>query len=83
MKSPSKKCDPVVSRTGIQWQNHDKHSGATSSDKDLDMLEENKMKVATGAKILIVDDEKDLVEMLVYNLGRKGYNTLRAYDGCW
>ena len=31
--------------------------------------------------ILIVDDEKTIVEMLVYNLQREGYNTLEAEDG--
>ena len=31
--------------------------------------------------ILIVDDEKTTVEMLVYNLQREGYNTLEAGDG--
>lgn len=39
------------------------------------------MKVAAEAKILIVDDEKDLVDMLAYNLGKKGYKTIKAYDG--
>lgn len=33
------------------------------------------------AKILIADDEKDLVEMLSYNLQKKGYKTINAYDG--
>lgn len=32
-------------------------------------------------KILIVDDEKDIVKMLGYNLGKEGYRTLLAYDG--
>jgi DNA-binding response OmpR family regulator len=32
-------------------------------------------------KILIVDDERDIVEMLAYNLGRNGYTTLLAYNG--
>ena len=32
-------------------------------------------------KILIVDDERDLVEMLAYNLGKKGYHILTAYNG--
>lgn len=32
-------------------------------------------------KILIVDDEKDLVEMLAYQLDRRGYQTLKAFDG--
>lgn len=32
-------------------------------------------------KILIADDERDLVEMLAYNLKRKGYQTVPAYDG--
>ena len=31
--------------------------------------------------ILIVDDEKTIVDMLVYNLQKEGYNTLEANDG--
>lgn len=31
--------------------------------------------------ILIVDDEKTIVDMLVYNLQKEGYNTLEASDG--
>ena len=31
--------------------------------------------------ILIVDDERTIVDMLVYNLQREGYNTLEAEDG--
>ena len=31
--------------------------------------------------ILIVDDEKPIVEILMYNLQREGYNTLEANDG--
>lgn len=49
--------------------------------KDLCMVQEDEMKVTAGAKILIVDDEKDLVEMLAYNLGKNGYKTIKAYDG--
>ena len=30
--------------------------------------------------ILIVDDEKPIVEILVYNLQKEGYNTLEAND---
>ncbi len=33
------------------------------------------------AKILIAEDERDLVEMLAYNLEKKGYLTSRAYNG--
>ena len=33
------------------------------------------------AKILIVDDERDLVAMLAYNLGKKGYQISTAYNG--
>jgi signal transduction histidine kinase/predicted metal-dependent phosphoesterase TrpH len=33
------------------------------------------------ARILIADDERDLVEMLSYNLGKKGYQVLKSYDG--
>ncbi|OGP65788.1 MAG: hypothetical protein A2169_07055 [Deltaproteobacteria bacterium RBG_13_47_9] len=34
-----------------------------------------------GIKILIADDERDLVEMLTYNLGKKGCQIIKAYDG--
>ena len=32
-------------------------------------------------KLLIVDDEKPIVDILVYNLQKEGYNTLEANDG--
>jgi len=32
-------------------------------------------------KILVVDDEKDLVDLVVYNLEKAGFRTLQAYDG--
>jgi DNA-binding response OmpR family regulator len=32
-------------------------------------------------KVLIVDDEKDIVDLLAYNLGRNGYETMVASDG--
>ena len=32
-------------------------------------------------KILIVDDEQDIAELLSYNLGKEGFSTLKAYDG--
>ena len=31
--------------------------------------------------ILVVDDEESIIELLVYNLQKEGYNTLQAYDG--
>ena len=31
--------------------------------------------------ILVVDDEKTIVDILVYNLNKEGYETLEAYDG--
>ncbi len=31
--------------------------------------------------ILIVDDEKDIVDLVAYNLEREGYEVLKAYDG--
>jgi len=38
--------------------------------------------VETNKKtILIVDDEKPIVDILVYNLQKEGYNTLEANDG--
>jgi two-component system response regulator VicR len=32
-------------------------------------------------KILIVDDEKTIVDIVAYNLRKEGYETLEAYDG--
>ncbi len=34
-----------------------------------------------SSTILIVDDEKDIVELVAYNLEREGFQTARAYDG--
>lgn len=39
------------------------------------------MTAVTHKKILIVDDEKDIVELIAYNLEREGFQVLRAYDG--
>jgi len=32
-------------------------------------------------KILVVDDEKDLVELIAYNLLKEGFSVIRAFDG--
>jgi len=34
-----------------------------------------------GKTILVVDDEKPIVEILQYNLEKEGYNVITAYDG--
>ncbi|MEE9911916.1 MAG: response regulator [Deltaproteobacteria bacterium] len=33
------------------------------------------------AKILIVDDEKDIADLISYNLEREGFTTIKAFDG--
>jgi two-component system alkaline phosphatase synthesis response regulator PhoP len=33
------------------------------------------------SKIMIVDDEQDIVELLSYNLEKEGFSTVKAYDG--
>ena len=33
------------------------------------------------SKILIVDDEHDIVELISYNLEKEGFKTVKAYDG--
>lgn len=43
-------------------------------------MEENNRENAKKT-ILIVDDEKPIVDILVYNLQKEGYNTLEANDG--
>ena len=35
----------------------------------------------TKGKILVVEDDEDLVHMLTYNLGKRGYQTAEALDG--
>ena len=35
----------------------------------------------TRKKILVADDEKDIVELVAYNLEREGFTVLRAADG--
>jgi len=32
-------------------------------------------------KVLIVDDEKDIVDLIAFNLDKEGYAVLKAYDG--
>ena len=32
-------------------------------------------------RILIVEDEKNIVDILSFNLSKEGYETLEAYDG--
>lgn len=32
-------------------------------------------------RVLVVDDEKDLVDLITYNLGRNGYEFMSAYNG--
>jgi len=32
-------------------------------------------------KILVVDDEKDIVDLVSYNLEREGFAVVRAFDG--
>jgi len=42
---------------------------------------EGETQMQNYGKILIVDDERDLVEMLSYNLRKKGHRTASAHDG--
>ncbi|MFR5684055.1 MAG: response regulator [Clostridia bacterium] len=44
-------------------------------------MEENQEFEKEKKTILIVDDEKPIVDILVYNLQKEGYNTLEANDG--
>jgi DNA-binding response OmpR family regulator len=39
------------------------------------------MATAEPATVLIADDDRDILELLAYRLGREGYEVLRASDG--
>ena len=39
------------------------------------------VEVKDKKKVLVVDDEQAIVDLLVYNLKKEGYDTLEAYDG--
>jgi two-component system response regulator VicR len=41
----------------------------------------NKVGVKMKRKILIVDDEKNIVDILKFNLKKEGFDTVEAYDG--
>ena len=34
-----------------------------------------------GKRVLVIEDEKNIVDILSFNLGKEGYDTLEAYDG--
>lgn len=42
---------------------------------------DNKLNDAMAKTILIVDDEKDIIELLKYNLQKEGYSVITARDG--
>ena len=44
-------------------------------------LREKIIKEKSKKTVLVVDDEKPIVDILVYNLKKEGYNTLEANDG--
>jgi len=46
-----------------------------------DVIKEKIMKEKSQKTVLVVDDEKPIVDILVYNLNKEGYNTLEANDG--
>src|SRR4030042_1552034 len=43
--------------------------------------EQRKKGLSMREKILIVEDEKDIVKMLDYNLKKEGFRAISAYDG--
>lgn len=46
-----------------------------------DLIKEKIMKEKSQKTVLVVDDEKPIIDILVYNLKKEGYNTLEASDG--
>lgn len=56
-------------------ENNEKLTNQVEGIKEEQAIEENKK------TILVVDDEKRIVDILIYNLQKEGYNTLEANDG--
>ncbi len=50
-------------------------------DENNEIIKEKIMKEKSQKTVLVVDDEKPIVDILVYNLKKEGYNTLEANDG--
>jgi signal transduction histidine kinase/predicted metal-dependent phosphoesterase TrpH len=46
-----------------------------------EMERSDQIEGAEKGKVLVADDERDLVAMLAYNLGKKGYQISTAYNG--
>lgn len=46
-----------------------------------EIIKEKIIKEKSKKTVLVVDDEKPIVDILVYNLKKEGYNTLEANDG--
>ena len=46
-----------------------------------EILRDKIIKEKSQKTVLVVDDEKPIVDILVYNLKKEGYNTLEANDG--
>lgn len=46
-----------------------------------ELIKEKIMKEKSQKTVLVVDDEKPIIDILVYNLKKEGYNTLEASDG--
>ena len=46
-----------------------------------DEIKERIIKEKSQKTVLVVDDEKPIVDILVYNLKKEGYNTIEANDG--
>ncbi len=58
----------------------DIQQGATTA-ADRKQLEKKLRDYMAGEKILIVDDEEDILELVAYNLVRDGYRTINAMSG--
>lgn len=46
-----------------------------------ELIKEKIMKEKSQKTVLVVDDEKPIIDILVYNLKKEGYNTIEATDG--
>lgn len=75
-------CKRIISlHNGIIWVDSEKTKGSSFIFRVPIRLKKGLINGSVAKPVLIVEDEKDLVEMIQHQLENEGYNVVVAYDG--